>query len=305
MNEAKMFSDEAIAAMKARAAEAQRARREYRDSVDAEKTFCTVDIGDWLALCKDADVPFIPATPIAEADCEDLSMFDQPGDHQERLAKFWASVDKVRKPSLEQGLHEMLRWSCCAGSDVKYHLGCGRPGWNREFMETFDICDPRAYDLVHDFPKKTIQAWLRPWQKLLCHNDYPVEFRAFVENNNITGISSYYPQRALPLSASIITYISEITNFTKRMVAYQPKPLNCPELRNCAPNIDLRLNSWTADFAVSEDESVLFLEGGPPHTPTFGAHSCCFAVGEIEGIALRPRRGVAGDIEQYLAEDAA
>jgi len=301
MSKSKMFSDEAVAAMKARAAEVQRTRREYRSSVDAEKTFCTVDIGDWLALCKDADVPFIPATPVAEAQCEDLSMFDQAGEHQERLSVFWAEIEKVQKSSLEQDRHEMLRWSCCAGSDVKYHLGCGRPGWNPEFMETFDICDPRAYDLVHDFPKKTIQAWLRPWISLQCLDDYPIEFRVFVENNKIIGISSYYPQRPLPLTSDIITYISAITSHAEKMISRQAKPLNCPELRG----FDITQNSWSADFAISENGEALFLEGGPPHTPTFGAHSCCFAVGEIEGIALRPRRGVAGDIEQYLAEDAA
>ena len=46
---------------------------------------------------------------------------------------------------------------------------------------------------------------------------------------------------------------------------------------------------FSADFLVTLDSRVLFLEGGPPHG--LGAHSCCFRPGEIEGVAFEDRNG--------------
>lgn len=189
---------------------------------------------------------------------------------------------------------EMLRWSCCATMEVKYRLGKGRPEWHEDLINLFMIDDPRAFDLIYEFPKPMVAAYARPWMGLLIHKGYPVEFRVFVEHDEIIGISSYYPQRPLPLEYSplrVYRYLEEIIGYSSSLILAQKKPINCPELKRAAPHILLNKNSWTADFAVDEDEDVWFLEGGPPHTPTFGAHPCCFPVGEIEGIALRPRRG--------------
>jgi len=49
------------------------------------------------------------------------------------------------------------------------------------------------------------------------------------------------------------------------------------------------MKSFTADFVVTEDDEVLFLEGGPPHTALWGAHPCCFVPGNVEGVALMNR----------------
>ncbi|WP_163450886.1 hypothetical protein, partial [Escherichia coli] len=62
-------------------------------------------------------------------------------------------------------------------------------------------------------------------------------------------------------------------------------PINCPQARE----LDLTRNQFTADFVRLADGSISFLEGGPPHTPKFGAHPCCFVAGEIGGVALIDR----------------
>lgn len=283
-----------------------KARLDYRNSVDTENTFCPVDLGDWLDLCRKAKVAFIPAEKIAEVDCEDVVRFDEEGDHQERVTPFWNAVEARQAIALENAKnrrYEMLRWSCCSCMDVKYYLGDGKPEWNPEFVTNFHIGDIRAFDIVMDFPKPRIAAFARPWWPLMIHESYPVEFRAFVENNKIVGISSYYPQRQLPFTERVMGYLSEVRNHTEALILEQWKPLNCPELKKSAPHLDIAKNSWTADFAVSDlgQGQVLFLEGGPAHTPTFGAHPCCFPVGEIEGIALRPRKGMAGDVARAIA----
>ena len=43
----------------------------------------------------------------------------------------------------------------------------------------------------------------------------------------------------------------------------------------------------TMDFLVTQQDEVLFLEGGPSHR--HGAHPCCFEPGHIDGIALEDR----------------
>lgn len=283
--------------------------RDLRNSVDLENTFCPVDLGDWINLCKKSGVPYIAAEKIAEVACEDVVRFDEPGEHLERTKPFWAAVNAYKEEALQSSqsgrAFEMLRWSCCAPMDVKYRLGKGWHVWHEDLINLFMIDDPRAFDLIYEFPKPSVSAYARPWMKLLIHEKYPVEFRVFVENDEIIGISSYYPQRPLPLEYSgirVYLYLEQIIRCSESLILAQKKPLNCPELKRVAPNILLNKNSWTADFAVDDDEKVWFLEGGPPHTPTFGAHPCCFPVGEIEGIALRPRKGMAGDVARAIGE---
>src|SRR5207342_1126241 len=36
--------------------------------------------------------------------------------------------------------------------------------------------------------------------------------------------------------------------------------------------------AFSCDWLLIQDGQVVFLEAGPPHTPTGGAHPCCFAV---------------------------
>jgi hypothetical protein len=286
--------------------------RDLRNSIDLENTFCPVDLGDWIELCQKAHVPYIAAEKIAEVACEDVVRFDEPGDHQERTKPFWDAVNAYKDSALASAkdghAFEMLRWSCCAPMDVKYRLGKGSPEWHEDLINLFMIDDPRAFDIIYEFPKPTVSAYARPWVSLMIHEKYPVEFRVFVENNEIIGISSYYPQRPLPVTdfeVRTLRYVEEVARQAHNLILSQKKPLNCPELRRAAPHLLLNKNSWTADFAVDEYENILFLEGGPPHTQTFGAHPCCFAVGEIEGIALRPRKGMAGDVARVIEESAA
>lgn len=282
---------------------AQAAREAYRNSVDLENTFCPVDLGDWLSLCHAAKIPHVAAEVVAEANCEDLTGYDEPG-YDVLMAPFWSAVDQARRYSLASGLQDMLRWSCCSCAEVKYRMGKGEPEWHPDLIDRFHVADLRAFDLVCTFPKPTIRAWLRPWVRPLLRKNYPVEFRIFVENDAIMGVSNYYPQRDLDLSPGMLDHISMAVEFTGRMIAEQKKPLNCPELRGAAAHLDINRNHWTADFIVVPGSGgVLFLEGGPAHTPSFGSHPCCFAVGEIEGVALRPRKGIARDVAAALESD--
>lgn len=269
-----------------------RKREIYRNSVDPDATFCPEDLGDWIRLCEAARVPYVPATCVAEVSTSDVVMFDTEGPHTERVKPFWESVEQARGI-----MGHMIRWSNCSCAEVKYRLGNGEHEWSPEIQNSFGIEDFRAFDLVCDFPKPTIRAWLRPWLPFQIIDGYPLEFRVFVERNKIAGVSSYYPQRPLPVTWSILGRVQTVAGLAQKLINAQWRPLNMPEFARSGANMNE--NNWTADFAFT-DGGALFLEGGPPHTPQWGAHPCCFAVGEIEGVALRPRVGMAGDVAEVI-----
>ena len=89
------------------------------------------------------------------------------------------------------------------------------------------------------------------------------------------------PQRHLP---EFPEHIKQIRDFTEELAAI----LKPPFLWHMhSGGLDLNEVHFTADFIVTVDNLVLFLEGGPPHE--MGAHMCCFEPGKIDGIALHDR----------------
>ncbi len=288
--------DKIFAAMEASGAAYREARLARFEKLDTSATFCPEDLGDWIDLCDRASVPYVPAKCIAEVGVDDVVSYDTVGPHTERAKPFWEAVEVARALP-----NHMMRWSCCSCAEVKYRLGNGEHQWAKEIQDRFHVADMRAFDLICGFPKPTIRAWLRPWLNFHIIDGFPLEFRAFVERNKIVGVSSYYPQRPLPVSWQMAECVSKVILLTQRLLDRQLKPLNMPDFEGAG--LPMTENHWTADFAFQEGAGPLFLEGGPPHHPMWGAHPCCFAVGEIEGIALRPRVGMAGDVAEVIATD--
>ena len=53
---------------------------------------------------------------------------------------------------------------------------------------------------------------------------YPVEYRAYVEDGKLLGISNYYPQRPLP---HVPEHIKAVSEMTQRFIAAAPTPFLC------------------------------------------------------------------------------
>ncbi len=276
MNKPKFFIPEPnMEEMEARIAErkADFAARSKRD------LFNPTNLGHWIVLCEQASVAYVPAEEIARGTTDDLLRFDEKIP-PESVARFFASVESAMA---ERGKDWMVRWSCCSCEEVKYRLHKGEPEWHQNLVTSFHIGDLRAYDLIYDFPEETIAAYARPWIKAKIVDRYPVEYRIFVTHNQIDGISNYYPQRPLPNEADTLYDITRCYLATVKLIKAQTKTLNCPPLEK---HWGVSKNHWTADFIRSSNGSILFLEGGPPHTPSGGAHPCCFPVGKTDGIAF-------------------
>lgn len=255
--------------------EAWRQKRRERSAMDL---FNPTNLGHWLDLCRAASVPCVTADEIARGAVDDVMAFeDNP-----QPAGFVDFFTKVGREMAERGDGWMVRWSCCSCADIKCELSQGRCEWQESFAR-LEICDLRAFDIVADYPEDTIAAYARPWVKAAILDSYPVEYRVYVTDNQINGISNYYPQRPLPNDAQTLHDIWHCLGQAARLLAKQTKPLNCPPLDG---HWDTAKNHWTADFIRTTDGEILFLEGGPPHSPDGGAHPCCFMGRAPSGIAL-------------------
>ena len=198
-----------------------------------------------------------------------------PGDHQERLRAAFQEMEKARLPG------HMMRFDYCASLEIKISLSQGEWECRPEFCRV-ELDDPRAFDILFEYPRPTAPVWLRPWADALIVDGYPVEYRAFVRDGKLQGISSYYPQRPLP---EFPEHIQAVREQTERLIQAARTPFQwhfVPMPGNLAQDGV----HFTADF-IATAEGVLFLEGGPPHE--LGAHPCCFRRREISGVALENR----------------
>lgn len=260
-----------------RAAEAWAQWRETRAELTGQVGFRPVSLSDWLDLCARAGVPTVPAMLIGEAPVD--SLFQEPdGDDMRAAELFAAHRDMV--DTLGPGW--MARWDCCSMADIKMAMSDGTPTWHPNFFNLY-ADDFRAADLLMDFPADTVKAWARPWMDFDRWGGWPVEYRVYVQDNRIIGVSNYYPQRSLTEWRHAETDVDTCMTLTNMLIEAQRLEIICPELQS---DFDRSRNHWTADFARLPSGAILFLEGGPPYTPVWGAHPCCFEGREISGVAL-------------------
>ena len=248
-------------------------------NLELQENFCPISLGDWLDLCRREEVPHVPATQVAAIRRDDYLAFDTEGDHRSRLEQVWKAVQSARKDN------QMMRLDCRTDAEVKYRMAQGNGGaFNPEFGAIM-FGDMRSFDIVYDYPRDNIPIWQRPWVEAQVIDGYPVEYRAFVRDGKLQGISSYYPQRPLP---EFPQHLEAVGEMTQRLIDNAAPPFLWHQTLMFLDNpLDQQGIHFTADFLVNTQGETIFLEGGPPHE--LGAHMCCFRPREIEGIALTDR----------------
>ena len=224
--------------------------------------FNVVSLGAWIPLCETVSLPFVPAEPVASIDIRLLMNWDV--EQGPALREFFTTIERAKRPGT------MLRWDCCAPSDVKARLAAGRPAWSPALTDHFTIDDARAFTIITEYPGDTMKVWRRPWMDAAVVDRYPVEYRVFVEAGTVIGISSYYPQRPLKQEDTLqdVFRLNIVAGTLIRGLA--GKTIVHPPPGDRGPGG----LSFTADFMRLRDGSLLFLEGGPAFGS--GAHPCCF-----------------------------
>ena len=257
----------------------------------AANGFVTVSLGDWIGLAEKTDTPHVPAVEIAWVRVEDLLQYDSEGPHTERLKTTWKAMEASRRPGT------MLRWDCCASAHLKHLMARGRAPKNEVDELQSLVIDERVYELACAYPREELPVWQRPWirNRMIITDGYPVEYRAFVANATVAGISSYYPQRPLRRHDYEIDAVAELASRLATALGDSGRRLIWPMTLPGHPEGAVAEKAergtaesvhFTVDFAVTSDEGVILIEGGPPHFA--GAHPCCFEHLEtIEGIALK------------------
>ena len=154
--------------------------------------FCPISLGDWLEIAEKAGVRYVPAEKVTTFNRRDVLMFDTKCDEGEavrqRLMKVFDDMERARE------YNHMMRFDCCAGDDTKYRMSEGMWEWHEEHA-TLYIGTLRAFDIMMEYPREEIPVWQRPWVEAEIVDSYPVEYRVFVRDGKVIGVSNYYPQR--------------------------------------------------------------------------------------------------------------
>ena len=170
-------------------------RRPEKNRTNDRDQFCPYSLEDWIAAAERAAVPHVPATRVAMFEREDLRHHEYHGPHQQRLDEAFADVARARTGDV------MMRWDCCATAELKAAMSDrsenGPPP--REIRQALAV-DHRLLEILDEFPRIGVPVWRRPWlgAEIVIEGGWPIEYRAFVKNGELTGISSYYVQRPLP-----------------------------------------------------------------------------------------------------------
>lgn len=200
------------------------------------------------------------------------------------LGQLWDAYQAYRA-AVPSDARWVPRWDVCAPDGIKHVMGSGASDgqWDPEMLN-WCIDDPRLIDILFDeMPPQGGEDWwiplyARPWHQAVVVEGYPVEFRAFILDGDVRGVSSYYPQR--PLEDDWLPWAYACWYVAGQFAQEFP----------CC----------TMDFLVPEDRigrppspenPPLWIESGPHHGEARGAHPCCFMPGKTEGIALRLQPG--------------
>lgn len=186
------------------------------------------------------------------------------------------------------------------------------PGWvrigNRRRVAPEDL---RTVTAAAQGPVGGSSFLARPWVKAkryFVHEDphrvetplkgpgiWPAEWRAFVEDGQVVGVSCYYgwigeatPENAVVAldvreqAQKVADKATELGMWPRFMDVERARVSENPAIRSNA-DIQAHLDhfgqekvAFTLDF-IETEEGLLMLEGGPANTPFGGAHPCAFA----------------------------
>lgn len=259
----------------------------------------------------------IEADPQAFALTPSDTSADAPVDIEELVERMHAVMDDLPAGTMvrsDQTGASTLKMLACTGlvDDVVPEVPFGQgleigPGYVRNGnRRRVDVSDRRLTGAYVEGPQRGMTFVARPWIKAARYIEgrdphragtpldqpglWPAEWRAFVRNGVVEGVSAYYTWVDAP-SALTATKALEVRALAQRIVDHaiarglEPRSGRVEMARRQNERLATALDeqgfaegsfSATLDFIEGPDGLVL-LEGGPGHTPAGGAHPCAFA----------------------------
>ena len=244
--------------------------------------FIGTSLRAWLDVMEAAGIPTIPAEAVVKLRRETFLGFEYSEvEEPEAWEQFGAAIAAIPDS-------HMARWDACSSLDLKFAMAEKQPfGKHARQLSTGD---PRAFDILADYPADEFTVWARPWVQAKMLDGYPVEFRVFVKDSQVLGVASYYPQRPLPDTPEMRGLAEQCVELTRKALRHLENTGQYPWLVNYARHFAEGTVNATLDFLVRPDNQVVFLEAGPPYGA--GAHPCTFIDRPIEGVALELAPGV-------------
>ena len=277
-----------------------------------EEQFPAASFSAWSEIVNAAGIPSIPSKVVDELHVESLLRFDEIIDREGNInpEMEFAHTQLMRLKEINKSLEadNMLRWDVCAPLGIKLfmareqdagllHLG-SKKRVLKELIPMEDrylqIDDPRAFDILFEHLKPTVKIIKRPLVEPMKIEGYPAEFRVFIKDNEVLGVSNYYPQMSMPNKDYLVAYAEQSKVYAEKIIeaCHKEKAFPVNHKKHIGNNDYLPMEQVTAtlDFMVTEGGILTFIEAGPSYG--FGAHPCCFFdpdtnnVSPIEGIKL-------------------
>lgn len=205
----------------------------------------------WLEICDRSQINYIPANYGPRVKIDEIYRFNEGFDGFPSLDKAYQWLRQYYQPYVN-----IWRWDCCSPEALKLVMADGYT--NSPPLLKFDLDDARFILVLEELEKRgetEVSILIRPWIRAKVENKYPVEFRSFKFPEGI-AVSSYYTRRSLP-SEYEQTAIS-VRTMTEKLARYSS------------------LNNFSADFLLTEENKLLFLEGGLGLERNGLVNSCCF-----------------------------
>lgn len=248
--------------------------------------FIGTSLKGWLDEVREAGIACVPAEQIGCVARDLVMHFD---DDVKPDAQSLDAYSRLQAQLLAVSPQSMVRWDPCAPIGIKLAMqnGC-EPGQIPDDARDLSFGDPRAFDILYEYPAMDVPIFSRPWVHPLVVDGYPLEFRVFIKDSEVIGVASYYLQRPLPENEQSWHWTAEATRLSEKLIASMTGRGSFPAMPYYgARGFDVsgtKIHA-TLDFLVSQDgPRMLFLEAGPPFGA--GAHPCAFEGKEIKGVAL-------------------
>lgn len=233
-----------------------------------------VSLYQWMERISKTNIAFVPAAFSEPWDYNDWYKAIDGEDLTNTTLE--AALTWVQEQHTANYLERMVaRWDSGSGSHIKSDCANGaryNVSW-RDIVLDDPRMETQPFGITQLDENGCTRFVYRPYIAPFVIDGYPVEYRVYFDSEKLLGISSYYPQRPIEFNFAHMDYL---TYAAEELFKTDEFPSGC-----------------SMDFLApaTKPDELLFLEGGPGHHETGGAHPCCFPPGKIHGIALKPLPG--------------